>query len=309
MLEKNSDAARHDASFYEKFTPRYSGDNLQDVIRKGSYKIAPEYQQFNDVFSDYLAAPKRLGALQAEWLRTCAIQALAYPEANIVPRIITAQTYELAGSALWESAFVQSLSSHNSIQSVDQRLGLVDAYKVCTQAAQRLHAPDTAEHHRLAMRGSFVPVMQDVVCGDISIDTVSDIRTTLENHVAASSLIKNGQDAEGFVGELKVLLHYWNKYSHAGDPVAIPATYRAGSGVFNPEETHDISLIRQRKDESWVVTSPIEVKKREIRTAELQRYVRSLLAYVAPDGTVSFINSHRRNEYGDDTLESAPAGT
>jgi hypothetical protein len=301
MLEKNFDAARHDASWYENFTPRYNRITSYDAPQDGADMQAPEYQLFNDLFTDYLAAPKRLGTLQADWLRICAIQALAYPESNTVSKTITAQAYELAGSALWESAFVQSQASHNSIESVDQRLGLIDAYEVCTQAAQRLYAPDTAEHHRLSMRSSFVPVMQDVVCGDVSNDTVNDIRTSLENHVVASSLIKNGQDAEGFVGELKVLLHYWNTYSHTGDPVAIPSTYRAGSGVFNPEETHDISLIRQRKDASWVVTSPVEVKKREIRTVELQRYIRSLLAYVAPDGTVSFINSHRRNEHGDES--------
>ncbi len=170
---------------------------------------------------------------------------------------------------------------------------MVEVYERLTSVAMEYYGEDTAEHHRLALKLVFTQVLKDIVCGDISSDTVEETKESLTAALGSIGTLHDSRRAQGIVGEIKVLQHFWENYRKERDMVAVPATVRGGSGHYRPEETHDIDVIRQRKDKSWVTLSPVEVKKHKLRDEELKRYVRSLLAYVAPDGKVSFTSFHR----------------
>lgn len=257
----------------------------------GEYEYHPG--SVKELFSEYLAAPKHLGAIDDESLQILALRALTFSEVNSPPKAVRSEMLELGASAIWEAAFVQTRATHNSINTVDERLENIEAYDKLNSAARTLREADAEGYYRLSLREAFTPVLKDIVCGYVSDDTVDEIRESLAEQLDNVRNIKDRRNAEGLVGEIKVLQLFWDNYQKTGDLVAIPSTVRGGSGHYRPEETHDIDVIKQRKDKSWIIAPYVEVKKHEIRAAEFQRYIRSILAYVAPDGTVSFTSTHR----------------
>lgn len=304
MIELYSDVQKRNKAFHLNLVASVGRDLFLDSAKEQLEGYAYGPDSINELFTEYLEAPKRLGAVDDDSLAILTLRALSYAQTNNPPKDIKSDMFEIAASSAWEAAFIQTQSSHNSINTVDDRLEFIDVYARMNKAAQSLREPGSHEYHRLALRGIFTPVLQDVACGEITTDTVEDIRASLAEELDNVRFVKDRGNAEGLVGEIKVLQHYWQQYQKIGDLVAVPSTVRGGSGHYRPDETHDIDLIKQRKDRSWIVAPTVEVKKREIRTDDLRRYARSLLAYVAPDGTVSFTSSHRKLRQSGDTIAS-----
>jgi len=125
---------------------------------------------------------------------------------------------------------------------------------------------------------------------------VEDTRTLLAQHRQSAYRITERSAAHGLQGEIETLQHFWNHYEKKGQRIALPATMRGGSGNSHPEQTHDIDVIRQKVDGSWIVLPAVEVKRREITDEMRKRYTRSLLARVSTRGTVTFISDHRERQ-------------
>ncbi|MBC7512778.1 hypothetical protein H7142_03940 [Candidatus Saccharibacteria bacterium] len=293
MLERYADVQ----SRKEKFLLNLYAQVGIGVFRGVAERELEEYgfhpQSIKELFSEYYEAPKRLGTIEEESLSLLTLQALTFADYPKTPVELRPQLLELAGSTAWESAYMLTRATHNSINGVDHRLDMIDVYETVNIAARQAYGEESKEHHRLTLRLALTQVLKDVVCGEISADTVEETRDALQMALAEVGKIQNSNDAQGVVGEIKVLQYFWDKYQKTGDLVAIPSTVRGGSGYFRPEETHDIDVIRQRKDRSWVTMSPIEAKKRQLSAEDFRRYARSMLAYVAPDGQVSISSWHR----------------
>jgi len=293
MIERYDEVRERNFQFQRNLI----GQTAVEIFRRGAEEDLNGYQlrvkSIPELFPEYFEQPKKLGSVDELTLRLLAIRSMAYAETSAVPPHTRAAMFELAGSAIWESAFIQTVTDHNHIHSVDERLDYIRGYTTLNKAAQKLYGPDKIEYHRLSLRNAFGRALEDVVCGDVTAETVEETLTLLTRQLEGVRFIQDHRQAEGLVGEIKVLQLYWQQYQKKGDPVALPSTVRGGDGHFLPDETHDIDIIRQRKDSSWIVMPPIEVKKYQLADADLQRYTKSLLAYVSPDGSVSVTSSHR----------------
>lgn len=134
----------------------------------------------------------------------------------------------------------------------------------------------------------------DIVSGEVTSDTVDDLLADLAAHRTDAHNIPYTRKRSGVIGEIEVLQHYWQQYTTQGQHVAIPATVRGGSGRNNPNQTHDIDVIRQKIDGSWIVIPPVEVKRSKITNEIKRRYTYSLLAHVGVNGEVTIISDHRQ---------------
>ena len=292
MLERMADVKRRKNDFMQSIV----GDRIADIFRDGSRQLLDGHVFKKDsievLFDDYFTCPKTLGCIDEESLTLLGTRAAWSMKGKLVPDFFKVDALELSSSAYFEAAFAETLATHNSINTVDERLQSIDIGVTFLELAASFVPPeDTERLQRFDLKGHFADIYKDIVCGEITLDTVNDLLDSLMQSLEATVDIKDSQLARGLGGEIRALQYFWQNYHKKGGLVALPATMRGSSGRSNPEETHDIDIIKQRKDSSWVVMRPIEVKHREITDKDRARY-KAILAYIAPSGIATFIHNH-----------------
>lgn len=294
MIEQLRDIGGNKDLFLHDIIGQQAADDAFDDLSPNSAS-SREFSKdsIEQLFPSYFEAGKSLGAIDDRSLLTTGAMCLAYAHTESVPRLLKVDALELGASALQEAAFAQAVDTHNSIEEVDTRLELISASDVMLEAAQKLLSRDSEEAHRLRLKQSFIPVHMDIVSGEVTPDTVADLLLDLATHRTNTYSIPFRRKRSGVIGEIEVLQHYWQRYTKKGQPVAIPATVRGGSGRSNPDQTHDIDVVRQKSDGSWIVLPTVEVKRAEITEDIRRRYTASLLAHVSFNDVVTIIGDHR----------------
>ncbi len=246
------------------------------------------------VFEDYLQTSKTFGDIDKDHLDFYTLVCLAFTRDRRVPKEFKADAFELAASMMWETAFIETVESHNAPATVDDRISLIDAGSSFLQHASTLtQNSDMERTQRILVRNLFSQAMRDIVAGEVTQATRDELLLSLRDARSQLKFITNSAERNGLLGELLTLEKFWLAYGGKGDKIAIPATVRGGDGRFKPDETHDIDILRQRRDDSWVVLTPVEVKNRRITDKIRRRYTKSHLASVAVDGSIALSGDHR----------------
>jgi len=290
-IELHSDVQkRHTAFAYNLVQSRV--DNLfQGLVDE---RIDNPDLAVDTVFEEYLRAPKKLGEIDKDELGFYTVVCLAFSRDIRVSKDFKADAFELAASMIWETAFIETTESHNAPATVDDRIALIDAGSSFLQHASTLTQKSDMEHtQRILVKNLFTQVMRDIVAGEVTRATRDELLLSIRDARSQLKFIKDPSERSGLLGELLALESFWLSYSKQGDKVAIPSTIRGGHGRFRPSETHDIDILRQRHDDSWVVLTPVEVKNQRITEKIRSRYTQSHLASVAIDGNVTVNGDHR----------------
>lgn len=266
-------------------------DAFQDIV--AHYAELPHVRA-HAIFAEYLEAPKQLGAIDEESLLFHAALSRAVGQDTRMPRNVRIDAYEYHSSILWESAFVDTVTSHNQVDTAMARIELVDAGSESLKHAVSLLRHDDMERtQRLLIKNLFTQAMRDVVCGEVTDATRDELLLSIRDARSQLKFIPDFSARNGVLGELLTLESYWRDYAGQGSKVALPATVRGGHGGFHPEQTHDIDIIKQRHDDSWTVLTPVEVKNQHITPEIRLRYTMSHLASIGLNGTVTINGDHR----------------
>lgn len=155
---------------------------------------------------------------------------------------------------------------------------------------------DDSKPFRLALNIAYTPIMRAIVCGDV---TTKVRRKVLHDTIAIAQLAELHRDLAQRQGhkvagcELYGFMHECNTMAAwlmLDNPayVPIPSSSRADNGIFNPKQTHDISLVHQNYGTIKKVI-PIEVKK-ERHIESVKRYDAMLITRkdltLDSDGTI-----------------------
>lgn len=286
----------------DPFNKDFIGQRLAELTAHVSRSDSPNHEfhqrSIENIFESYYEADKTFGHIGDTSLMTTGIICTSYAQSDHVPDFVKVDALELGASAFQEAAFRQSLDSHNAVQTVDTRIEAINlADTMITLALTRFEvSPERGD--RLMLRQLFTRVLSDVVSGEITNETVAGLRDGLRyvHQVTRNIPQTEGARAAGLKGEIETLLYFWDHYKKKGQPVALPATVRGGSGRHNPEQTHDIDIIRQKNDGSWITLPPIEVKTRidgQITEDIKNRYTKSVLAAVTLGIGIVFSGDHR----------------
>lgn len=293
VIERMRDVNRNKDLFLRNIIGQQVAGTLNDILLSSGDSHEFDRDSIEQLFPSYFEADKALGAIDEESLMITGAMCLAYANTESIPHYFKVDALELGASALQEAAFVQSVDSHNSIEEVDARLEVVAASDVMLEAALKLLPHNSERAHRLRLKRSFIPVHMDIVSGEVTPSTVTDLLIDLATHRADVGAVTNRKARNGVIGEIEVLQYYWQRYAKTGQHVAIPTTARGGSGRNNRDQTHDIDVIRQKSDRSWIVLPSIEVKRVKITDEIKSRYTASILANVGLNGEVTMIGDHR----------------
>ena len=290
-VELHSDVVKRQSSFAYTLLETHVEDILHGIVDQ---RIHQPGLAVEDVFEEHFREPKEFGAADKERLMFYTMVSSAFCKDPRIPKRFKAEAFELSASMLWETAFIETVESHNSPVTVDDRLELVDIGASFLRHASTLTQKDDMEKtQRLLLRSLFAQVMRDIAAGEVTEATRDELLLSLRDARSQLKFIKESNRKIGLLGEIETLQSFWNEYYGRGNKVAIPSTVRGGSGHFREDETHDIDILRQRRDDSWIVLTPIEVKRRKITDKMRERYRKSHLAHVATNGTVSISGDHR----------------
>jgi hypothetical protein len=291
-------ANRADDQFTKYFIGQRSAELDAKVSRSDSQSHEFHQRSIEDLFESYYEAGKTFGWIDEKQLMMTGAMCMSYAQSDNIPDFLKVDALELGASAFQEAAFKQSVDSHNDVHTVDSRIEVVNvADAMITLALTRFEvSPERGD--RLMLRQLFTRALSDIVSGEITDETVAELRDGLKyvHQVTRNIPRPEGAAAAGLKGEIETLLYYWEQYTKKGQPVALPATVRGGSGTYNPEQTHDIDIIRQKNDGSWITLPPVEVKTRidgQIAEEIKKRYTKSVLAAVTLGIGIVFSGDHR----------------
>lgn len=291
-IELNSDIERQQTDLSRTFKQVLLQDSLHD---NANVRVAYPNQRIDHVFEDHFRTTKMYGAAEKDGLMLTAIQCLEFSKEPGLAKQFKADAFELSATLLWETAFMEAVESHNSPATVDDRIELIDIGSSFLKHASSLtQKEDMEKTQRILLRSLFSQAMRDIVAGEVTAATRDELLLSLQDAKSQLKFIKNARYENGLRSEIFALEALWQEYHQMGDKVALPASVRGGSGHFRQDETHDIDILRQRRDESWIVLTPIEIKGRQITEAMKQRYRKSHLGRVAADGTMTISGSHRQ---------------
>lgn len=209
---------------------------------------------------------------------------------------------ESAGWAFAEAAIANSHESEMArldlLQKADESwqraIKMYDGLEL-TEHAERWR--DDSKPFRLALNLAYTPIMRAIVCGDVTDETrrkVTNDTLAIAQLAELHRYLAENQENERACCELYGFMHECNimiALLLLDNPayVPIPSSSRADSGIYNPRQTHDISLINQSYGTIKKVI-PIEAKK-ERRIYSVKRYdamliTRSDLTANPDEGTI-----------------------
>lgn len=265
------------------------------------YIMSPERRSNSTIDSpltEYLSLPKGIGDVPSDRLFSLAHKALDFQPTrrDDQPNHAT-QPQLIAASALIEGVLVET---NNSIDQVDTYLEVIDFARELYEGVANIelqnlelgfnHPDDQEDWLRAQLQLAFIDVYKDMACGEVTTDRtkpeVIEKLTNINRHVL--SQLKHhkskdfGRDMAGLRGELAVLLRRWGDFKHDDESIALPSTYRGGSGQFNRRDTHDIVFAqrdtRVNAQRTWQF-STAEVKRgnKRLRLDDLVRYTSPLI--------------------------------
>lgn len=224
---------------------------------------------------NYLALPKSIGQVDSDTL-------LAHARTNEREEEIAVTTHtkaelaQVAGSNFIEAALTIDDPSHDHD---DYRLGLLDdgqaalarviAYEEELMETGQKSPDDHVELLRAMLGAAFMNVYADMICGEVTSDTKSEIIGFLNKHINLTSRLRSElskrhgvlrSNLSGLLNEMRVLLDTWERYQRVGDKLATPASNRADNGTYLKSETHDIAYFTQHPDTTFELSHNEEVK-------------------------------------------------
>lgn len=206
-------------------------------------------------------------------------------------------TYLVAGG--WAAAEAAVILGGNDKETGEQLLGIAQdawlraiAHQKWINIQERHPLEDAALAYRTANDIAFLPVFSEIIRGGVQNRTLAAVFADVLNiaqmaDVNTQLAFKEGDvrvagDLRGFSYETNGLLAYNRRRS--GKWIAIPALSRADNGIYHPEQTHDLVVIRQHQGEI-VNAVPIEVKAtatKQQRRRYLSLLIRSKLHLSLP---------------------------
>ena len=253
----------------------------------------------------YLELPKLIGEVDSDTLLAHArMSERREEEAVTIPTKV--ELAKVAGSSLIEAALTIDDPIH---EHDDYRLGLLDdgqaaLLRVVEYEEELLETgqkspDDQAELLKAILQTAFLHVYADMICGEITSDTKSELIGFLDKHIRLTTRLRNElgkrhgilrSNLSGLLSELRVLHDAWKHYQREGDKVATPASNRADNGSYREHETHDIMYFVQLPDTTFTPTDREEVKTRssflQNNLGYLMRYDNSI-AVVEKDGSLT----------------------
>ncbi len=267
----------------------------QRIINPESGKVvlryrAPEktdryYLELRDTNREYFTAPKQIGSLSNETLLEVVDRNIRLAEDTDITPELRCERLELAGSALQEISLGEVIENGVDIDTVDRHLQLIDyADMLLEQANLSLGVEQTTIKQRLVVKQLFNNVYKDIICGEITDQTVTELIDDLTDQLYKTYNNTDAVHSRGLAGEIHALLDLWHGYQDGSNNfVGIPSTVRGDSGFFRRDETHDIDILEQYNS-NWLVRTPWEVKRRKITQWILNRYTKSDIIRISPTG-------------------------
>lgn len=255
----------------ERFGSAMSAAEQSPSFELVSFSPHPAYEQYLRIHKVFVG-PQTANVLEA-------VHGQLSEES--LPRYLT-----VAGWAAAEAALVQTAASSQ------RRLNLLDEAVDCWDRAARNQMllnqgdrPYMVEHstpYRLAMDIATAPLLKGIVLGDVS-DSIMDsvFNDCLEIAVANTAAYHDAvarrdheaiADHTGFGYECNALLAL-NRLK-IKTWFAVPALARSDSGHHHPEQSHDLSIIRQKWGD---IKSVIPVEIKSAANARAKRRYKSLL--------------------------------
>lgn len=198
---------------------------------------------------------------------------------------------EYLSVAGWASAEAALIARNRPYQT--RLLFLAQASEAWNKAVQMQHAHNVrnglendshnARSTRLRLAKAFVPMMQDMVRGDITKQTRSQLYDDMLFLAATNASVIQDMEQQGRadeIGEHIGLAHELNAMlavNRLQSPtlIAMPAIARADNGRFHKEETHDIELLHLQWGDIMGVTT-LESKARP-REKHYRRYTAAII--------------------------------
>lgn len=246
---------------------------------------------YNDASGEYFNLPKLFGSIDPDVLLR-----IADTNADMaarLPSVAALRYHEVAASAYTEAALVLSEREDD----IDVLLAYMDAAEPHFLAAameefRHLETgfcrPDQQDRWlRADLQCEFMTVYRDIVCGEVTEQTCSEMLYALEKKIKHTAVLPNKSQngLGGLLYELRILRDFWRAYRNPGDTVAFPSSARGNEGNARPQETHDIILAHQI-DGTWRFAGR-EIKGGNALTlAVLGRYTNPII-HVRHDGTVA----------------------
>lgn len=223
----------------------------------------------------YLELPKSIGQVDSDTLLAHA-RTNEREEEKAVTTHTKAELAKMVGSSFIEAALTIDDPSHDHD---DYRLGLLDdgqaallraiSYEEELMETGQKSPDDQVELLRAMLNAAFQNVYGDMVCGEVTNDTKSEIVGFLNKHINLTSRLRNElskrhgvlrSNLTGLLSEMRVLLDAWERYKRTGDKFATPASNRADNGAYLKHETHDIMYFTQLPDTTFQLSHNEEVK-------------------------------------------------
>lgn len=261
---------------------------------------SPELSAEKTKLPDYLTLPKYIGSVEPHMLMLIAEQSMGYLGSDHPS--LRAHYSSVAASALIEAALVTPNPDHiyddSLVDLVNKSYELLD---VSREAERELlesgrKSPDSfIELAQAEIYRDFTNVYKDIVCGEVTAATCTEIIEALERRINSLSKPqmskKATSNALGLMAELIALRNIWLDYLRDGIRIAIPSTLRGGDGKYNREQTHDIAYFKDNGN-GFDVDGYGEVKssrtwhRNRLKIAE--RYNSEVIAVNTRKGTVSY---------------------
>lgn len=256
---------------------------------------------------EYLSLPKKIGEVPSEQLFKIARESIDHTYDGELGQLeYVTQPALIAASALVEGVLVESNGNLDNVQTHLELLDIAEELygQVADAELQKLEAgfnhPDDQEAWlRAELQRAFIDVYRDMACGEVTLDrTKPDIiarLTKLMSQVGSQIKYEGGQhkhllEMTGLQGELIVLMKYWENYNRHGEVIALPSTYRGGSGHCVRRDTHDIVFAQQSaysaNEGIWSFTTG-EVKRtnKRLRLDDLVRYSSPIIKVAYSEGS------------------------
>lgn len=246
--------------------------------------------------------PKTVGSVSTDRLLEVATSHIELYETT--PSLhAQAEHAAIAGSAIVEAMLMLDDPVH---EQDDYRLTTLDVANIYLETATQQeaailekgyrHPNDYEPWLRAQLNAQFMDVYKDMVCGEITDRTTTEILKKLRaavrfinDHLNQSSIQKGARrQLRGLKAEIQVLIDVWQKFAERGKTIAVPATHRGGSGQSHARHTHDVMEFTQNPDTTFTMTRQREVKTEGSITrkiGQLARYA-STLTIVRRDGKI-----------------------
>lgn len=273
--------------------------------------------------TEYAALPKRFGLTYPNALLS--VGERAEQKLSEIPdeqhnTLLRALHHEIAADSYLEASLTTADPTH---EHDDQRLLLVDSamyhYQQSTTIRETrtiagLDDPDdVTEILRLQIRTGLESAYKDVVCGEVTTQTGSEVGELFEEKkrfvTKASHAIKKGIDRgyypsshnkylsayAGLLAEIQYLESIWQNEEDSDTTVAFLSTVRGGSGntgihYKGSRDTHDV-VVATSVGDNWVF-KPVEVKRVTFNHASISQHTSnytSEIAFVSKRGEINSV--------------------